>query len=71
MTTCEDCGSKVYSGYCINCNEEHFIEQQYNDLNIEVPEVIYVKSRKDDEEAIKRNNKCDNFGNIKENNGSN
>lgn len=29
MRTCEDCGSKVYSGYCVNCNEEHYIEEQY------------------------------------------
>ena len=31
MKTCEDCGCKVYGGYCTNCNEEHYIEEQYNE----------------------------------------
>lgn len=26
--TCEDCGTKLYSGACSNCHEETFIEQQ-------------------------------------------
>ena len=25
---CEDCGCRVYSGNCVNCNEEYFIEEQ-------------------------------------------
>ena len=28
MNYCEDCGSKVYSGHCVNCHEETFIAQQ-------------------------------------------
>lgn len=54
MKTCEDCGSKVYSGYCVNCNEEHYIEEQYIELDMVVPKSIYEKSRKDDESAKKR-----------------
>lgn len=54
MRTCEDCGSRVYSGYCVNCNEEHYIEEQYIELDMEVPKSIYEKSRKDDKEALKR-----------------
>ena len=26
--TCSDCGSKVYGGACVNCDEEIFIEDQ-------------------------------------------
>lgn len=59
MKTCEECGSKVYSGYCINCNEEHYIEEQYIELDMAVPKSIYEKSRKDDKEAIKRLGKED------------
>lgn len=25
---CKDCGSYTYNGYCVNCDEEHFIEEQ-------------------------------------------
>lgn len=54
MKTCEDCGSKIYSGYCVNCNEEHFIEEQYIELGETIPDCIYTKSRKDDQSAKKR-----------------
>ena len=56
MKTCENCGCKVYSGYCVNCNEEHFIEEQYIENNDYIPDVIYEKARKDDKEARKRLN---------------
>ena len=59
MKTCEDCGCKVYGGYCVNCNEEHYIEEQYIELDMVVPKSIYEKSRKDDKEAIKRLEKED------------
>lgn len=26
--TCEDCGSKVYNGHCVNCHEETYIAEQ-------------------------------------------
>lgn len=55
MTTCENCGCKVYGGYCTNCNEEHFIEEQYIELGDEVPKTIYDKAREDDKEAKRRN----------------
>ena len=33
MSYCEDCGCKVYSGKCTNCNEELFILEQYDELS--------------------------------------
>ena len=27
--TCPNCGSKVYSGACVNCHEETYIYQQH------------------------------------------
>ena len=54
MKTRDDCGCKVYSGYCVNCNEEHFIEEQYIELDMEIPDSIYEKSRKDDKQALTR-----------------
>ena len=54
MKNCEDCGCKVYSGYCVNCNEEHFIEEQCIELNIPIPDSIYLKSREDDIQARAR-----------------
>lgn len=44
MGYCEDCGCKSYSGRCTNCHEETYIEDQYIDLNMEVPESIAKKS---------------------------
>lgn len=35
MKTCKDCGCKVYDGYCTNCDEETFIDQQYDDLDMD------------------------------------
>lgn len=40
MKSCENCGEKVYDGACVNCHEEIYIEQQYHDLNMPVPESI-------------------------------
>lgn len=28
MRTCENCGSRVYSLGCVNCNEQAYIEEQ-------------------------------------------
>ena len=46
MIVCQDCGCRVYDGFCTCCDEEHFIAEQYlmdgesvpiviNDLDIE------------------------------------
>ena len=40
MRTCEDCGCRVYGGFCVNCDEETFIADQYRDLGEAVPEII-------------------------------
>lgn len=50
---CENCGCKVYKGYCTNCCEEYFIAEQYNDLDMPVPESIVKKIEEYDKEKSK------------------
>lgn len=40
---CEDCGCKVFGGHCVNCDEETFIAEQYEELGEIVPESIENK----------------------------
>ena len=40
MGYCPDCGCRMYNGACTNCHEEIYIEEQYWDLEMEVPESI-------------------------------
>ena len=40
---CKDCGCKMYDGFCTNCHEEIFIQDQYIELNEDVPESIVKK----------------------------
>ena len=40
---CEDCGCIMDGGFCTNCHEEVFIEQQYSELHEEVPVSIAKK----------------------------
>lgn len=37
---CEDCGSRMYGGFCVNCDEEHFIADQYRADGESVPQPI-------------------------------
>jgi hypothetical protein len=37
---CADCGTRMYGGFCPNCDEEHFIADQYRELGESVPPVI-------------------------------
>ena len=55
-TYCENCGCKVYSGYCTNCNEENYIyEQNYsNDEPISFSEEFLEKVEQGDKEAKQR-----------------
>ena len=55
-TYCEDCGCKVYNGYCLNCNEKHYIyEQNYsNDEPISFSYEFLEKILQDDEDAKQR-----------------
>jgi hypothetical protein len=39
-THCEDCGTKMCGGFCSNCDEEHFIADQYRELGESVPQSI-------------------------------
>lgn len=40
MEVCEDCGSRMYGGFCTNCDEEHFIAEQYRQDGEAVPKLI-------------------------------
>lgn len=44
-THCEDCGERMYGGFCTNCDEEHFIAEQYRELGESIPESIAAKER--------------------------
>jgi len=48
MSSCENCGCRVYRGLCTNCHEENFIEDLYVDLEMETPESIYKKARENE-----------------------
>lgn len=37
---CEDCGCRMYGGFCTNCDEEHFIADQYRADGESVPQSI-------------------------------
>lgn len=54
MKTCEDCGCRVYSNGCVNCNEAHYIDDQYADLGMETPPIIIQEMK---EKPIKRDSK--------------
>ena len=41
---CEDCGRKTYNGFCPNCQEEIFIEAQYEEIGIASPPKIVDKA---------------------------
>ena len=34
---CENCGCKVHSNGCVNCNEELYILDQYDELEMQRP----------------------------------
>jgi hypothetical protein len=38
MTTCENCGCRVYALGCVNCNEIAYIEQQEAETNRQIRE---------------------------------
>jgi len=40
MKTCENCGSRVYEGFCTWCDEEHFIAGQYREDGESVSQLI-------------------------------
>jgi hypothetical protein len=43
-TYCEDCGCVMYNGFCTNCHEEVYIEEQYYDIGEDCPDSIYEKA---------------------------
>ena len=43
MSNCPDCGCKMYNGACVNCHEEVYIRDQYEDLGLEMSEEFREK----------------------------
>lgn len=53
MNYCDDCGCKVFNGACVNCHEEIYIQEQYEDLEMEVPKLIRDKNLEHEPKIIK------------------
>jgi hypothetical protein len=51
---CENCGCKVYDGFCTNCHEEVYIEEQYYELGEGCPDIIYEKAQEQRREVRSR-----------------
>lgn len=54
MKTCENCGGRVYSNGCVNCNEELYILDQYYEQNMELPDddTDFMKKVREQERAL-------------------
>jgi len=54
MKTCENCGCKVYSNGCVNCNEELYILDQYYELDMELPkeDTDFMKKVREQQERL-------------------
>lgn len=49
---CENCGCYLWEdGACPSCQEELCIEKQYEELEMETPELIFKKAREQEPEA--------------------
>lgn len=48
---CLNCGERVFRGLCTNCHEANYIEKQYDDLDMPVPESIYKKARENERDV--------------------
>ena len=59
MSTCPDCGCKVYNGRCVNCDEELFIIDQYEELGMPLPDedTDFMKKARESELKLKEENK--------------
>ncbi len=44
----------MYSGFCTNCHEETYIEQQYIDEKTDIPNSIFLKSREHEKDKKRR-----------------
>ena len=51
---CEDCGCKVYGNGCTNCNEELYILDQYDELEMERPseDTDFMKKAREQQERL-------------------
>ena len=57
MKTCEDCGCRVYGGFCTNCQEEIFIEAQYLEDGECAPQVIADSAQQQRDERFFRDHR--------------
>jgi hypothetical protein len=50
------CGCKMYNGVCTNCHEEEYILDQYEDLDMELPDddSYFMKKHHENEEDIEK-----------------
>ena len=51
MGYCEDCGCKMFNGFCTNCHEEVYIEEQYYDIGEAAPISIHEKAKEQREQV--------------------
>lgn len=61
--SCDDCGCRVYDGLCTNCHEVNYIEDQYIELGMDVPENIYNRARENEMKARLKNKEKERAGN--------
>lgn len=54
MTYCENCGCKVYKNGCVNCNEIEYIEDQYNELDLDCPDSVRLEAERSRKERFKK-----------------
>jgi len=57
METCENCGCKMYNGKCTYCDEELFILEQYDELEMDYPDEDSEFMKNVDKSLIRINNK--------------
>lgn len=55
-TICEDCGCRVYNGYCTNCDEESYIltQDEKNDVHVDFDRDFYKKVNEQHDRAMIR-----------------
>lgn len=57
MPTCDNCGEKVYSGRCVNCHEELYILDQYDELELPPPDEHseFMERAREQQREVSRN----------------
>lgn len=53
MGYCPDCGCKMYNGACVNCHEEVYIRDQYEELGMPMSKEFEKKVEEKEREVVK------------------